>query len=234
MQKNFVLGGVAIHEGQIYTLNKELNTIQEKYFPGITVPIEFHVTHIRKGKGPHFNKFSEDVRERIIDDVYNIIQKAYFPNLIAFATSIDISAVKNPNQACHACFEDVCQNFNLFLYHQYKKGIPVKGLLIIDRGREKQYLQHFGEFKKSKAIQEYLGNIIDIPYFAACSETRMLQIADFCSNAVFRYYETDITQEIDKILPRFYFGPRYHPIFGLKHMTEDRTCQCYACKRKIE
>lgn len=231
MQKNFVLGGVAIHEGQIYSLTKELNDIQEKYFPGITVPIEFHITPIRKGKGPHFNKFSKETREQIIDDVFNIIHKTYFPNLIAFATSIDVSAVKSPNQVCRDCFENVCQNFNLFLYHQYKKGIPSKGMLIIDRGREKQYLQIYSEFKQSEAVEKYLGNIIDIPYFAACRETRMLQIADFCANAVYRYYESGITKQMDKILPRFYRGPKYHPTSGLNHIINDETCQCYACSK---
>jgi hypothetical protein len=230
IQKNFVLGGVAIHEGQIYALNRALNAIQEKYFPGITVPIEFHVSPIRKGTPPHFNQFSEDVREQIINDVYDVIQKASFPGFIAFATSIDISAVKDPTQVSEACFEDVCQHFNLFLHHQYKKGIPTKGLLIIDRGREKQYLQHFTEFKKATEVEKFLGNIIDIPYFAACSETRMLQIADFISNAVFRYYESGITKEMDKVLPRFYTGPKYQPISGLGHITNQKGCQCHACQ----
>ncbi len=30
VQKNFVLGGVAIHEGQIYNLTKAMNDLQEK------------------------------------------------------------------------------------------------------------------------------------------------------------------------------------------------------------
>lgn len=229
MQSNFVLGGVAVHEGQIYTLTREFNAIQEKYFPGITVLINFHVSLIRRGKGPHFNKFDEETREQIIDDVYHVIQKQYFPNLIAFATSIDISAVRSPSQVCRDCFKDVCQNFNRFLYHQYKKSIPSKGLLIIDRGREIQYRQIYSEFKKSELVEEYLGNVVDVPYFSACRETRMLQIADFVANAVFRYYESDITKQMNKILPRFYRGPRYHPTSGLSHITNDENCDCYAC-----
>lgn len=231
VQKNFVLGGVAIHEGQIYTLTKEMNDLQEKYFPGIKVPIEFHTTPIRHGKGPHFNKFSEAEREQILDDVYNILHKTYFPNVIAFATSIDISAVKSPMQVTRDCFRDVCQNFNLFLYHQYKKGYWGKGMLIIDRVRERQYLQIYSEFKQSDDVEEYLGNIIDIPYFGACRETRMLQLADFIANAVFRYYESGITKHMDKIMPRFYRGPVYHPTRGLNHITSDATCKCYACSK---
>lgn len=229
VQRNFVLGGVAIHEGQIYSLTKELNDLQEKYFPGIRIPIEFHVTPIRDGRGPHFNKFSRETREQMIDDVYHIMQKSHFPNLIAFATSLDISAVDNPTQVCRDCFEDVCQHFNLFLYNQYRKGIMSKGLLIIDRGREKQYLHHFGEFKKSEKVETYLGNIVDIPYFAACRETRMLQLADFCANAVFRYFESGITYEFEKIVHLFYRGIPQFPVQGLYHITNNETCDCCVC-----
>jgi len=228
-QKNFVLGGVAVHEGQIYSLTRELNTLQEKYFPGISIPIEFHARPIRQGKGPHFNKFSFDTRSEIIDDIYDIIRKSGFPNIIPFATVIHVSAVINSNQVCRDCFTDVCQNFNLYLYDQYKKGFPGKGLLIIDRGREGQYRQHFGELKKSEAVEEYLGNIVDIPYFAACRETRMLQVADFVSNAIFRYYESDITDNFDKISSLFFKGTYRYPINGLNHITKDENCQCCVC-----
>jgi len=229
VQKNFVLGGVAVHEGQIYSLTKELNDLQEKYFPDIPVSIEFHVSPIRGGKGPHFGKFDKETREEIIDSVYEIISKQYFPNLIAFATDIDISAVKNPTQVSHSCFESVCQSFNLYLYHQYKKHIPSKGLLVIDRGREKQYLSQFNEFRDSEAVQKYLGNVVDIPYFTACAETRMLQLADFVANAVWLYYEKGITKQMDKILPRFYRGPSYQIMSGLNHIIEGEECECYAC-----
>jgi hypothetical protein len=229
IQKNFVIGGVALHEGQIYKLTKSLNEIQGKYFPGVTVPIEFHIAPIKMGRPPHFNNFTEEERHLIINEIYNLIERTVYPNLILFSSCIDISAVTDPNQASHDCFEDICQSFNKFLMHRYKRGFPEKGLLIIDRGREKQYIQHFSEFKRSPDVEKYLGNIVDIPYFGACSETRMLQLADFVANAVFRYYESDDKTNFDKIMPRLYKGPGFDPIWGLNHITKDNKCQCYAC-----
>ena len=90
----------------------------------------------------------------------------------------------------------------------------------------------FSEFKKSKDVETYLANIVDIPYFAACSETRMLQLADFVSNAVWRYIEKGITQEIDKIKHLFYVGPVAFPISGFTHITQDTSCACIACDFK--
>lgn len=229
-QKNFVLGGIAIHEGQITTLARAIDALQEKYFPGIGIPIEFHAGPIRQGRGPHFNNFDFDTRCDIINDVYNCILKSGFPNIIPFATVMDISAVVNANQVCHDCFEDVCQNFNLYLWDQFKKGFPSKGLLIIDRGREVQYRQHFIEFKKSKLVEEYLANLVDIPYFTAASDTRMLQVADFIVNAVFRYYESNITDCFNKISSLFFRGSYETPMNRLNHITKDGTCQCCICK----
>jgi len=63
IQKHFVLGGVAIHEGQIYTLNQKLDAIQKQYFPGISFPISFHATEIMRGKA-HFKDFAPNIREK--------------------------------------------------------------------------------------------------------------------------------------------------------------------------
>jgi len=224
------LGGLAIHESQVYTLSKKLNEIQEKYFPGISVPINFHASDIRAGYVNHFNEYDQDERFEIMDDVYDIMHKAYPHNLIAFATCIDNTRYESPYQVTYDCFNSVCQSFNLFLYHRFKERDYVKGMLIIDRGREKQYLDIYGRFKISPHVQEYLANIVDIPYFGACSQTRMLQLADFVSNAVYRYYENDDCENIDKFLHLFYKGDRFRPpARGLNHITQNEECDCYAC-----
>jgi hypothetical protein len=226
---------MSVYEGQIYSLSKKLDDLQKKYFPGIEIPIEFHSHWIRTGKG-QFRSFSPEERENIISDVYSILEKEHFPNVIAFATVLDITAVINPAQVTRTCFENICQNFNLNLYHAMKisqaKGMQFsKGLVIIDRGREKQYRQLFSEFKSEELVQKHLANIVDIPYFAACSDTRMLQYADFIANAAWRYYEKDDSSLIDKIIHLFYRGPKTYPVPGLNHITK-KTCECYSCKFK--
>lgn len=226
-QRTFVLAGVAIHEGQIYKLTQELEVVQQHYFPGITFPIAFHATDIRRGKR-HFADFMPEQREQLLNDLYDIIRNARFPNLIAFATAIDISSVQNSLQVRRDTLQDICQRFNTFLIRQYKANRPSKGLLIIDRVREGSYRELLADFKKSGTEYGYLGNIVDIPYFARCHETRMLQLADLCAYAVFRYYEHNDSKYIDKIITRFDKRSPGHPPDGLKHITENE-CSCYAC-----
>jgi len=227
VQDHFVLAGVAVHEGQIYGLTREIDAVQTKYFPSISIPVEFHATEIRRGKN-RFKDFNPSRREEILTDMYNVICNATYPNLVAFATAIHISAVENPMQARRIILEDICQRFNRFLTRKFKTGLPSKGLLIIDRNREEEYRQCISEFQSSGTKYGYIDNIVDIPYFARCHETRMLQLADFCANAVFRYYESDESKYLDMILPRFDKRSKEGPLDGLKHITKEE-CECYAC-----
>ena len=231
VQDHFVLGGVAIFEGQIYRLSNEIDAIQKKYFPDIQIQIEFHASHIRNGKG-RFRRFTRDTREEIFKDIYNIILNANFPNLIAFATTMHVSAVENSMQVRHDVLEEICKNYNNFLQSRFRVGRQTKGLLIIDRNREREYLRLFDEFKRFGTKDGILLDIVDIPYFADSNETRMLQIADFIANAVFQYYERDKSEQIEKILPRFYRISRYNPPVGLAHITNIEECQCLACSSR--
>lgn len=115
-QKCYVIGGVAIHEGQVHGIGNQMDSLQAKYFPGIQIQIAFHATEIRRGKG-HFSGISPVRRNGMLQDVYALIGNTVFPNLIAFATAIDITAVRDPVQARRDIFEDVCEKFNGFLMH---------------------------------------------------------------------------------------------------------------------
>jgi len=229
VQDNFVLAGIAIYEGQIRSLSNELNRIQESHFPGISVPIEFHAQHIFKAKG-RFRKWEKERRFTLLDDIFNVIENAKYPGLITFAASIHISAVTNGNQALRDCLEAICDRFNTFLVRQFKKGYPDKGLLIIDRsGRDRRIREIMSEFEQHGTERGYLGNIVDMPYFADSSHTRMLQLADFIAFACGRFFNSQDETYITKILTKIDRPSRDGPIVGLKHIIgTGHQCSCIA------
>lgn len=231
-QKHFVLAGVAVFEGQVHNLTKQLDSIQASYFPAIPVPLAFHATDIRAGHN-HFRNLHPSKREQLLDDLYESISTVRFPNLIAFATVMHISAAKNATQALRDTFEDIVQRFNIFLVRQYNAGYKNKGLLIIDRAREQRYRELVSDFHRSGTTYGYIGNIVDIPFFARRHDTRMLQLADLCANAVFRYYEVNDTKYFNKVLPRFDRRTPEHPPDGLKHLIH-QSCSCQACSWRQE
>ena len=227
LQKHFVLGGVAIHEGQVQSLAKQLDDIQARFFPDMHVPVIFHATDIRNGKGI-FRDLIPNRREQLLNALYQAMSTAKFPNLVAFATAMHVSVAQSPDQVLHDTFQDICQRFNTFLVREFKSGRPTKGLLIIDRAHAERYRQLIADFQREGTEYGYLGNIVDIPYFARRHDTRMIQLADLCAYAVFRYYEHADTYCFDKVLPRFDRRSPQHPPDGLKHITQ-KPCQCAAC-----
>ena len=102
---NFILAGVAIHEGQVRRLSEQLNAIQHRFFPSIPMPIEFHAQHIHGAKD-RFRQMNPTDRVALLESAYDVIGNAGFPNLIAFITAIHVSAVTSPSQAQHR--DDAC------------------------------------------------------------------------------------------------------------------------------
>jgi hypothetical protein len=46
-QDSFVLAGIAVHEGQVWRLSRQVDDIQSHHFPEISVPIELHASEQR-------------------------------------------------------------------------------------------------------------------------------------------------------------------------------------------
>ncbi len=137
-QDNFVLAGIAVHEGQVRRLSGELDDVQRRFFPGIAVSLEFHAQHIFGGKS-RFRTMASQQRTDLLNAAYDVTANARFPNLVAFITAIHVSAVTNQHQALRDCLEDICERFNTFLVRQFRAGYPDKGMLIMDRsGRERR------------------------------------------------------------------------------------------------
>jgi hypothetical protein len=226
---NFVLAGVAVHEGQIRKLSRQVDHLQREFFPDIHVPLELHAQHIHGGKG-RFRSIPKPQRTEMLKRVCGLMGKAGFPNLIAFASAIHISSVADSLQVLRSCLEDICECFNLFLVRQYKAGFRDKGLLIMDRsGRENRVREIMADFERRGTKRGYLGNITDVPYFAESNHTRMLQLADCLAFAVGRYanagdesYLADLWSSFDRN------QVKGRPV-GLRHITSSSfVCKCRA------
>lgn len=224
-----VLGGVAVHEGQLQRISALVDRVQAKWFPGISFPLEFHASAIRAGK-ERFRSFSPADRALMLSDLYGLLAAEQFPQLVAFTTSIDVSAVQTPTQALGDAFEDLCQRFNTFLVRGFGKGIKNKGLLIIDRSSysEPLYRDLIARFRSTGTRYGYLHNIVDAPLFTESHYTRFTQLADLVSWAAFRYHESGDLSYLNRILPRFdRSSPQSNPPDGFKHITT-RSCSCLA------
>jgi len=230
-QDHFVLGGVAIHEGQVLGLANKLDDIQTAYFGELKVPIEFHAGDMKTGN-KRWRSIPEKTREKIMDEVYDVIANAPFPTLVAFGTALHLSKAENTESGnLEIAFQDVCLKFNHFLVKAHKSGNTNKGLLIIDDAHKRQFKDLINTFRKEGVKGVPIYNIVDIPYFSASQDTRMLQLADFCVYAVYRYYEKQDSTYLDKILPQFDRRDAMH-VDGLRHVIKSLACTCVACSSR--
>ncbi len=228
---NFVLAGVAIHEGQIGTLSRALDQIQDKFFPGIRATIPFHAVDIAKGKTKMYRELGVKKQGELLGELYRTVGTQAFPNLIAFGTCFHISAYKAGTHVLDIVFENIVSRFNTFMVRQYNYGHPTKGLIIIDQAHEKKYRELFQSFRESDTEYGAVNNVVDIPYFAGGVNTRMIQVADLVAYSIYQYYEHNNPRYFDQVSDRFdRRGPR-EPPDGLEHMTA-RECQCLACNWK--
>jgi len=227
-QKHFVLGGIAVFEGWVWRLADELDKIQARYFPNLAFQIPFHASAVSSGH-ERFRTLDEQKRRELMNDVYKCIATARFPNLVAFATALNESCVQSGSQVLRDTFQDVCQRFNTFLVRQYKSGRPSKGMLIMDAAHESRYRELITDFRRKGTAYGLLDNIVDVPYFGRRHDTRMIQLADFCAYAVFRYYDYNDDDHLNMVLPRFDRRAPGGPPEGLKHITEEKDCPCVAC-----
>jgi len=226
-QQHFVIAGIAIHESQIATLSNKLRAIQQRYFPETPFSIVFHATEIRSGKGI-FRTLQPTVREQLLESLYQAICDVRFPSLAIFGSVMDAGATQNVRQDRSVTFEEVISGFNSFLVMGHRLGRTNKGLVIIDKNREEQYKELLDNFQQQGTKYGYLLNIVDIPYFARCHDTPLLQFADLSSYAIYRCYEKGDDKYLKLILSHIYRNID-GKMFGLKHITTIKPCDCISC-----
>lgn len=225
----FVLAGAAIFERTAHFISQEFETLKARHFPG-RPPIEFHAAQIRAGKG-FWRNVERERKEAILEGIAEIIARANDPGLVLFACAVEKSDTVHGEKAVELATSEICGRFDLFLkrrFHESKD--PQRGLLIFSEGkfdhRAKVWVRDFREVGTRRG---YLNNLVDIPYFAASKETRLLQLADFVAHAVFLFYERGDAQLIRPILRRF--DQKDGILHGLVHYRVDPEsgCECPAC-----
>jgi hypothetical protein len=228
--KHFVLGGVAVFERQIYHLNEALNELQQQYFPTIGDQIEFHASDMyRRNKEP-WHSLPRAKCDEITQSVYRVIRDSNQQGVNLFSVVID-RGFQSVSDLVGRSFEELCNRFDLYLTRLHKEQNEQRGIMILDDSRyEERLKQLLAIYRTTGTRYGTVYNLPETPVFTDSKTTRMLQLADFCSWAVFRRYEHGDTRYLDTIINRFDNSDGI--IHGLVHLTTNRTCTCTYCLTK--
>lgn len=229
----FVLGGLAVFEREIHWFSQDLDHLQAEYFPGNWAFIHFHATKLRgHDVEPPWDDLSTEQRHTLKSRVYEIIRNR---KGILFACAIEKEYAKRQSSDVYElAFEQVVGRFDMFISRTNRIAVAdgreeQRGLLVLAGSSFSKALGVLARRLQTAGTRwgTAIHNVTDVPFFASPTETRLLQFADFCSNAVYGRYHSGHTRDFDKIAPKF--DQADGVVHGLAHLTTDHMCACLAC-----
>jgi hypothetical protein len=230
----FVLGGLAVFEREVYWFTEDLEAIQQRYFPNSTEPIELHVAKLRAPEGklePPFDSLTLHQRRQLAADIYNVIRTR---RGVVFGVAIEKAWCRE--DPYERGFEELVNRFDLFIRRINSTAVSQgkdeqRGLVVVAESSYRQQLEVLGRrFRGGATRWGHVVTLADVPFFVPAGNARLLQLADFCANAIYGRYNAGHTRDFDTIAARFdREGNRIH---GMTHLCSDRECQCIACLSK--
>lgn len=231
-EEYFVMGGLAVFERQCYWLSEQLDELQKTHFPQADF-VEFHGQAINAHKKEPWHSMSSKARHDVLGDLYRVIAEAHDSTAL-FAVAFHKPSFPNQDPVAW-CFERICRGFDLFLKRLKAQGEKHLGLMILDESKyETRFQNLLSEYRRVGTQFGRVHSFADVPFFADSRSTRLLQLADMVSWAVYRRYEKGDSKYLDKIIHRFDADQGH--LHGLVHQVGTyRTCMCPAClSRRIQ
>ena len=231
----FVLAGLAVAERDIHFFTQDLDALQTEYFPEETEPIFFHAARLRVRQDatvePPWDRLTPEQRSGLKDRVYEIFRRR---RAVLFACAVEksFSAIQREDPYERA-FEDLISRFDLYMSrinNEARAGgrDEQRGLVVLAESSSERRLAIVAQRLRREGTRWHdLHNVADVPYFAPARDTRLLQYADFCANAVYGRYNSKLTGDFDRIA--YHFDREGGVLHGLVHLTNDPSCSCLAC-----
>lgn len=259
--ENFVLCGIAIFERQVYFAAKEFDDFQQTYFPGIDEPVELHATEIRYGASP-WDKLEREERYSLLDNLYesirnqdvtiisSIIHRQSYedfiwkklesdddPHRIHDLAEFDNGELFNLEELVYLrAFEELVNRFDLFLDRvSRKRAEEHRGMILMAQSEMRQRIEsiakrirrHGTQWREAKRLGELM------PWFSPTENSRLLQMADLCANAIYGYFEKGYAAQFERIFPKF--DKESGVVHGIHHFAPDqRNCPCPGCVSRQE
>jgi hypothetical protein len=224
---HFVLVGAAVFERQTYWIGTALDQIQQRFLPELTEPVEFHASSIRAGREPPWGSLTNEQRHELLDGIYEAIRES---QVVVFATVIERAWLPPDKDEYEYAFESLVNRFDRFLSWRYREhDDQQRGLIIIAESQYRQRIETLARaIRRGGTRWGEARNLADIPLFTPAHNSRLLQVADFCANAVHGRFESGLARQFDRISPKFFECDRV--VHGLAHYSNAfHECSCPGC-----
>ncbi|HUO07178.1 MAG TPA: DUF3800 domain-containing protein [Phycisphaerae bacterium] len=226
-EEYLVLGGISVFERQVHWISQELDKLAAEILPSDPKSVEFHASEIFSGRVPPWNGMDKTARRDVIKKVLQVLQLAHHTTH-AFGCAVHKASYPT-SDPMKIAFEELCHRFDLQLKRMYNLGDKQRGIIILDKSTHETTLQDMTrDFRTLGTQWGVVQNLADVPLFVDSKASRIVQLADHVSYALFRAYEAADFSYLNIVLNRFdEDGGRLH---GLCHkQTNTSNCMCQAC-----
>lgn len=189
-QAYFVLAGVSLFERSGHWIEQEMNNLARRFSPLDPYQIEFHGSPMRFGcEGWEPHPFRERIQAQI-DVLTKCVRGRHPRDVRLFGVAIRKAAVPGEDVA-EMAFEQLCSRFDHYLARMYRAtNEPQRGLIIFDKSSTERRIQTLArEFKYEGHTWGRTYNYAEVPVFLDSKASRLLQLADLVSYALFRHFE---------------------------------------------
>jgi len=214
--KLFVRVGVILHGWKWRAWDQRLYHF--KYNRGLTWDNELKASDIRRGEGC-FIGWDKPRREWFMKEVLQLIganQDITLVGVIIDKTMVDTTKRDRIVRPEVRSMELLLERYNLFLRQQKDKS----GIVVLDpvHSVNDDNIRHFQSYLQAHSEKLKPLHIVEGTFFAKSHTSSMVQIADICSNVLYRS-ETGAEgskKEFDLIHPRFWRHNRRVKGYGIK------------------
>lgn len=224
---HFVLAGLAVFERETFFLSQKLDAIAERYFPDEPDSVELHCSPLmakeHRLKAP-YDSLAFEQRLSLRDEVIRLIADS---RAHLFAVAIEKATIdESPYERA---LEEIIRRFDLMLKRFFRAGDQQRGIVVVAESSYRENLQALARRIWTEGHRwGDTRNMADVPFFAHAKSSRLLQLADFAANAVYRRYEVSDARQFDMLVQRF--DGESGQLHGLVHIARDRRdCDCPAC-----
>jgi len=243
---HFILGGLAVFEGLLYSLRDGLDRIMAETFPDDPHKV-FHASELyRQMSNGQLPGFERTHYIALLNAIANLIVRynyAYHdhtrPGVILVGQVIERAAVSPPQNASKddnlpyylEGFKGALTRFHGFLRDLDSEGNPQHGLAVMATWKQQSHntlKQTYAIYREEGTHLGYISRIPILPLFTESASTRLLQLADMVAYALHRAYNRDDWKYFRPLAPAFYkkggvFATLYHKT------TQSEQCPCPAC-----
>jgi hypothetical protein len=200
-QKHFVLASISVFERQTFWISTELDKIAARFNPSDPASVELHASPMHGGRG-EWRRFPVPDRVQAICDALSVVPQSH-PSNILFGVGIKKPQV-NPEIAVEAAFEQTCITFDKYLWRMHLRGDTQRGMIVFDKAAYETDIQALATgFRSIGHSWGVVRNLSEVPVFLDSKASRLLQLADLVSFALYRVYERNDYRFFNIVKNRF-------------------------------